>query len=622
MGKSKKTHMTLLAANSAAVLLFGVAGSAYATSGFAVHDTGIVTHMLANGGAAAQSIVRRDAQGASVTVVRATVNGNTLAITFSGDLQFNVVNFDAFTVLDNGNTDVVTNATMTGRTLTLTLTSGVSSGDAVTVGYTPSGWYDLTDANGNKVAAFSNVRVTNTTNGSKSIGSTSSGSGSTSSGSGNTSNGSGNTSSSSGVALPAPVSAVVNGRTLTVTFSRTLRSGPADPNAFIVQDASHTESVIRATAKGRVLTLTLMGAVSSRDRVTVGYSPTGSNDLTNTGGGKVAAFWNRVVTNKTKSAPSTIHNNQTLKGNWRMVGPSPHLGQGNGAYDTNATNTVQVLTTINGVLFAGTEDGVFSFSKGAWHLFGSSRGANIAALGNVDGTLVATISSMGVAYFRHGTWYAFNRIQNMKVVSFVDVGGVLYGGTDKGVYTTQRQTSAWRMIAPSAKLSSVGHLMNVGGQLYADAQSPSSHGARDLYVYRNGTWQALGTPNSYYYPVHSINAVVRYGHTLIAATDNGVFAYSGEPWSGSVKGTWTQVGLDSLPVNTLLVMKGVLYAGTTSNLEQGGVYAFKSGSWIQVGPSIDLNAGHDLSAEVHTLTSLHGVLYAGTSWGVYSFSPR
>ncbi len=599
--KSKQSRMKWLTANGAVALLFGVAGSAYAASGSVAHNTGLVTRALANVGVTAQSTVRRDAQGASVTVVRATVNGNTLTITFSGDLQYNVVNFNAFTVLDNGNTDIVTNATMTGRTLTLTLTSGVSSGDKVTVGYTPSGWYDLTDANGNKVAAFSNVTVTNTTNGS---------------------NSSGNTSSGSGVALPAPVSAVVNGRTLTVTFSRTLRSGPADPNAFIVQDASHTESVIRATAKGGVLTLVLMGAVSFGDTVTVGYSPTGSHDLTNTSGGKVAAFLNMVATNKTKSAPSTIHNNQTLKGNWRMVGTSPYLGQGSGLYDTNATNNVQALTTINGVLYAGTEDGVYSFSKGAWHLFGSSRGISIAALGNVDGTLVATISYMGVAYFRHGNWYAFNPIQNMNVASFIDVGGVLYGGTDKGVYTRQRQTGAWRMIAPSAKLSAVGHLTNVGGQLYADAQSPSSDGSRDLYVYRNGTWQALGTLNSYYYPVHSINAVARYDHTLIAATDNGVFAYSGEPWSSSIKGTWTQVGLDSLPVNTLLFMKGVLYAGTTSNLAQGGVYAFKSGSWVQVGPSIDLNAGHDLSAEVHALTSLHGVLYAGTAWGVYSFSPR
>ena len=599
--KSKQSRMKWLTANGAVALLFGVAGSAYAASGSVAHNTGLVTRALANVGVTAQSTVRRDAQGASVTVVRATVNGNTLTITFSGDLQYNVVNFNAFTVLDNGNTDIVTNATMTGRTLTLTLTSGVSSGDKVTVGYTPSGWYDLTDANGNKVAAFSNVTVTNTTNGS---------------------NSSGNTSSGSGVALPAPVSAVVNGRTLTVTFSRTLRSGPADPNAFIVQDASHTESVIRATAKGGVLTLVLMGAVSFGDTVTVGYSPTGSHDLTNTSGGKVAAFLNMVATNKTKSAPSTIHNNQTLKGNWRMVGTSPYLGQGSGLYDTNATNNVQALTTINGVLYAGTEDGVFSFSKGAWHLIGSSRGVDTGTLLYAFGSLFATFRSLGLAFFddKKSTWYV-DKIQNMDAGSLSVIGETLYAATDKGVFALQSNGS-WRMMGSSAKLSAVGRLTNVGGQLYADAQSPSSDGTRDLYVYRNGTWQALGTVNSYYYPVHSINAVVRYDNTLYAATDNGVFAYSGEPWSGSIKGTWTQVGLDSLPVNTLLIMKGVLYAGTTGNLAQGGVYAFKSGSWVQVGPSIDLSSGHDLSAEVHTLTSFHGVLFAGTAWGVYSFSPK
>ncbi len=622
MGKFKKSRMTLLAANSAAVLLFGVAGSAYATSGFTAHNTGIVTHMRVNGGAAAQSTVRRDAQSASVRVVSATVNGNTLKITLSGDLQYNIVNFDAFTVLDDGNTDVVTNATMAGRTLTLTLTSAVSSGDTVTVGYTPSGWYDLTDANGNKVAAFSHVAVTNTTNGSNSSGNASTNTTNGTNSSGNASNSSGNGSTNSGVALPTPVRAVVNGRTLTVMFSRTLRTGPADPNSLIVRDASHTESVIRATAKGIVLTLTLMGAVSSGDTVTVGYSPTGSHDLTNTSGGKVAAFLNMVVTNKTKSAPSTIHNNQTVKGNWRMVGTSPHLGQGAGSYYTNATNNVQVLTTVNGVLYAGTEDGVFSFSKGAWHLIGSSRGVDTGTLLYAFGSLFATFRSLGLAFFddKKSTWYV-DKIQNMDAGSLSVIGETLYAATDKGVFALQSNGS-WRMMGSSAKLSAVGRLTNVGGQLYADAQSPSSDGTRDLYVYRNGTWQALGTVNSYYYPVHSINAVVRYDNTLYAATDNGVFAYSGEPWSRSIKGTWTQVGLDNLPVNTLLVMKGVLYAGTTGNLSQGGVYALKSGSWVQVGPSIDLDSRHDLSAEVHTLTGLHGVLYAGTSWGVYSFNPR
>jgi hypothetical protein len=106
---------------------------------------------------------------------------------------------------------------------------------------------------------------------------------------------------------------------------------------------------------------------------------------------------------------------------------------------------------------------------------------------------------------------------------------------------------------------------------------------------------------------------------LYAATDNGVYAFGQGSFSLATHGTWKDAGLDNIDVNTLLVMKGVLYAGTTGDLENGGVYELRGGAWSQVGPSINLNSAYDASGEVHALAGLNGVLYAGTAWGVYAY---
>lgn len=303
---------------------------------------------------------------------------------------------------------------------------------------------------------------------------------------------------------------------------------------------------------------------------------------------------------------------------WTMVGTEAYLSGGNSQDYTDASNKVTDLVTDGGVLYAGTQDGVYALQKGAWHLVGSSRGFDTGSLISAYGTLFATFAGIGVAFFTHGAWYQAGKSQKMNAGPLAVVGHTLYAGTDKGVFDLQANGS-WRAVGSAMKLTSASFLANLGGRLYADGTSPIAQGSNDLYVDNGGKWQAVGGGLGSYFSPLSVSALVRYDGTLYAATDNGVYAYTGNPANPSTKGTWKEVGLDSIAVNSLLIRKGVLYAGTTGDLNNGGVYAFKAGSWKQVGPSFNLKNGYDASADVHSLADLNGVLYAGTDWGVYSF---
>ncbi|MHB1627957.1 MAG: SwmB domain-containing protein [Bacilli bacterium] len=99
----------------------------------------------------------------------AAVDGRTLTITFSGNLQASMLDFNAFTVRDGTNTDAVINAAVKSDRITLTLASAVSAGDTVTVGYSPVGSDRLIDVNGDAVPAFSNKAVTNDTQSAPSV---------------------------------------------------------------------------------------------------------------------------------------------------------------------------------------------------------------------------------------------------------------------------------------------------------------------------------------------------------------------------------------------------------------------------------------------------------------------
>ena len=95
--------------------------------------------------------------GTPPQLVRATVDGNMLALDYNEDLASGMLNLTSFT----GISGTVTEARVTGARVILTLDTAVMAGDTVTLNYTGSGGID--DVAYNAAAAFDDHPVVNVT---------------------------------------------------------------------------------------------------------------------------------------------------------------------------------------------------------------------------------------------------------------------------------------------------------------------------------------------------------------------------------------------------------------------------------------------------------------------------
>ncbi|MCW8209340.1 hypothetical protein D8B24_20555, partial [Verminephrobacter aporrectodeae subsp. tuberculatae] len=227
---------------------------------------------------------------------RPKVNGNQLVLSFTdtSDLDADVAHKPAngaFTVLVNGVANAVTNVTVEpqAKTVTLTLSTAVTSGQTVTVAYadptTDNDANAMQDAAGNDAASFAATAVTNNT--------------------------------------PAPADTTppqliitgdsrpkVTGNQLVLSFDDTSNLDadaghtPA-PGAFTVLVNSVANAVTNVTvdSQAKTVTLTLTTAVTSDQSVTVAYAdPTTGNDanaIQDAAGNDAPSFAATAVTNNT-----------------------------------------------------------------------------------------------------------------------------------------------------------------------------------------------------------------------------------------------------------------------------------------------------------------------------------
>ena len=195
----------------------------------------------------------------------AAVDGTQLTATFDVNLKASSVPVaSAFTVTVGTTSGTVSNVSLAGKTVTLTLASAVTDTDSVTVGYTkPSTGSKLQDASGNEVATFSDKTVTNNTG------------------------------------PPNFSSAAVDGTQLTVTFSEDLKASSVPAaSAFTVTVGTVSRTVSGVALSGKVATLTLASAVESTDTVMVRYTkPTSGDTLKDAGDNEVATFADQTATN-------------------------------------------------------------------------------------------------------------------------------------------------------------------------------------------------------------------------------------------------------------------------------------------------------------------------------------
>ncbi|MGI4768676.1 MAG: beta strand repeat-containing protein [Janthinobacterium lividum] len=221
----------------------------------------------------------------------ATVSGNTLTLAYNEALSSNGPLANSFMVSSGGNANTVTNATVSGQTVVLTLATPVVNGQAVSVGYMdPSTGNDpsaVQDVFGNDASSLTATAAVNNT-----------------------------------PQAPGPVlqSATVTGSTLTLAYNEALSTtGPA-PASFAVMVGGAAANVTAATVSGQTVVLTLGTPVANGQTVSVSYSdPTTGNDVNavqDTVGNDASTTTTAIAaTNNTPQAPGPVLQTASVTGN-------------------------------------------------------------------------------------------------------------------------------------------------------------------------------------------------------------------------------------------------------------------------------------------------------------------
>jgi uncharacterized repeat protein (TIGR02059 family) len=232
-------------------------------------------------------------------VASAAVNGATLVLAYTDASNLDAVNTapaGAFAVMAGGSAvsvgSVAVNAA--AKTVTLTLASAVTPGQAVTVAYTdPSGADDaaaVQDAAGNDAASFGAMAVTNNT---------------------------------PDATAPVFASAAVNGATLVLAYTEetSLDAAHLPPaGAFAVTAGGSPLAVnsVAVDAAAKTVTLTLATAVGMGQAVTVAYTdPTAGDDASavqDIGGNDAATLGATAVTNNTVDTTPPVFASAAVSG--------------------------------------------------------------------------------------------------------------------------------------------------------------------------------------------------------------------------------------------------------------------------------------------------------------------
>ena len=192
-------------------------------------------------------------------LLQRTVNGTTLVLTYDETLDDASVPAPGdLVVAAAGNTINVTQVSVDGSRVTLTLAVPVQPSQAVSIDYTP-GATPIQDASGNDAAPLSGMDVR----------------------------------------PPRLTGAAVNAGTLVLTYDETL-DGVSVPSAgdFVVTAAGSATGVDGVSVGGSAVTLTLATAVQANQTVTLDYTP-GANPTQDAAGNDAAALSRQAVTNNT-----------------------------------------------------------------------------------------------------------------------------------------------------------------------------------------------------------------------------------------------------------------------------------------------------------------------------------
>lgn len=252
------------------------------------------------------------------TLSSAVMSGSSaILLTYNEELDStSVPSTGNYYVTVNDESRAVTLVQVSGKTVTLTLASGAIYGQVVKVTYS-KGTRPLQDLSGNAAANLSGTTVTNTLS----------------------------------TTLPKPVSGVLSGKTITLTFNTQL----ATPSTYAysqikVKVKGSSVSISSVTVSGTIMYITLNASVSSSSAVSVSYTP-GSYPYYDVNGNAVQAFTDFYISNVLDTTAPVLQSitvsgsNVTLTYNEGLSdsyvpGKSSYSVIGNGVAKTISTVTV------------------------------------------------------------------------------------------------------------------------------------------------------------------------------------------------------------------------------------------------------------------------------------------
>lgn len=200
------------------------------------------------------------------TILSAYSNGTTITLTYNETLgAYTIPSASHYSIVVNNNYRSVSQVSISGDKVILTLSSSITSSDTVSVNYVAS-TPKLTDLAGNAAVSFNSLSAPY-------------GTGATGSGS--------------------LVGAIAKGATLTLTFNESLNSSYIPSiSQFFVKGQSISSQVSKVSISGSVATLTLGSPMAIGDTVTITYYSQ-SNGLRTNSGKMIESFSNVKVANQT-----------------------------------------------------------------------------------------------------------------------------------------------------------------------------------------------------------------------------------------------------------------------------------------------------------------------------------
>jgi hypothetical protein len=265
------------------------------------------------------------------------------------------------------------------------------------------------------------------------------------------------------------------------------------------------------------------------------------------------------------------------------------------------TANVQALASVNGILWAGTDQTLYSWSGAAWVAEPGFGFHDVRAITGTGGVLRAATADAGILK-KSGSWASDNAgILAPGALSFATAGSDLFAGT-AGAPVYRLIGSSWSEAGAglwAATISDVAIVANVEGPT-GTFVSARGAGVTEVSSTSGG---AAGTGCG------DVRALSSAGLSLFAATNCDVtsFSLSGPTIVGSSSAS-AGLPLGVLPTTLARVSDGSVAGGTPS----AGMWRFVGSSW-----SAD-NGGLSGTESILAAREVGGTLYASTGTALFT----